>query len=65
MRPSPTPSEIKLARESAGMTQDQAARVVWTTQRTWARYESGDRAMHRGLWELFLLKTYQPARFDA
>ena len=66
--PQPTASEVKAARERAGLSQDEAARRVSTAQnqpyRTWQGYEvpegqSGHRAIPRATWELFLLLTGQ------
>ena len=53
---SPTKENIKLARLSAGLTQKQAADLICSALRTWQQYESGDRRMHPGLWELFNIK---------
>lgn len=55
----PEPAEIRAAREIAGLTQSQAADLVYTTLSGWQRWEQGERRMHPGLWELFLLKTEQ------
>lgn len=52
----PTPAEIRAARESAGLTQTQAAELVRGTMRAWQEWEAGNRRMHPGLWELFLRK---------
>jgi transcriptional regulator with XRE-family HTH domain len=41
----PTKSDIKAAREQAGLTQPQAAALLGVTPTTWFRYESGDRKM--------------------
>lgn len=54
----PTPGEIRAAREAAGLTQTQAARMIHSTLRAWQNWEEppGDansRRMHPGLWELF------------
>jgi putative transcriptional regulator len=56
----PKPAEIKAAREAAGLTQTEAAEVIYSTLRTWQDWEAeGDarRRMHPGLWELWLIKT--------
>jgi DNA (cytosine-5)-methyltransferase 1 len=57
----PTPSEIRAAREAAGLTQAQAARIVCASEKSWCKWESEaalDRArMHPGLWKLFRLLT--------
>lgn len=52
-----TPDQIRAARESAGLTQKQAAELVHTHPVTWAKWEGGTYKMHPGLWELFLIKT--------
>ena len=55
----PTPEQIKQSRLNAGLTQAQAAAVIYKKLLAWQRYESGDRAMDAALYELFLLKTSQ------
>jgi hypothetical protein len=64
----PTPAQVRQARESAGLTQAQAAQLVSPSEvrpyRTWQNYETpADRSGHRpiplALWELFLLMTQQ------
>lgn len=52
----PTPSEVRQARESAGLTQTQAAVLIYNTLRAWQRWEAGDSPMHPAFWELFLKK---------
>lgn len=57
----PSPAEIRAARESAGLTQTEAGRLVHTTCRTWQQWEAeegadGHRRMHPAFWELFLIK---------
>lgn len=53
----PTKDQIKQARESAGLTQTQAAHLIHYTLRAWQRFEAGERKMHPALWELFCIKT--------
>ena len=53
----PTPADVKSARLAAGLTQKQAAAVIYKDIRAWQRYESGDRHMDAALYELFLLKV--------
>ena len=55
----PTPEQIKQSRLNAGLTQAQAAAVIYKKLLAWQRYESGDRAMDAAYWELFLIKTGQ------
>ena len=56
----PTPDEIFGMRINAGITQQHAADLVYSGLRTWQQWEAGDRRMHPGLWELFLIKTNPP-----
>ena len=53
----PSPDEIFGMRMSAGLTQQKAAEIVYSGLRTWQQWEAGDRRMHPGLFELFLVKT--------
>lgn len=60
----PTPEEVLLARENAGLTQEQAGKLIHKDKSTWRRYEadktkSSARAMEPAYFELFLLKTGQ------
>lgn len=52
-----TPKMILSCRQEAGLTQKQAANIVYVDERTWQRWESGDREMSKGNYELFLIKT--------
>ena len=53
----PTPSEVRKAREAAGLTQSQAAKLLHSSTRAWQMWEAGDRAMHPAFYELFLIKV--------
>ena len=58
----PTAAEVRAAREAAGLTQAQAASLVYASLRNWQQWEQGEgssssRRMHPGLWELFMIKT--------
>lgn len=53
----PTPEEIRGARLSADLTQTEAGGLVYTTVRSWQRWESGAKPMHPAFWELFRMKT--------
>ena len=52
------------AKSHAGLTQSEAATLVYSTLRTWQNWESpicspAHRKMHPAIWELFLIKTGQ------
>jgi len=58
----PTPEEVAAARLELGLTQTEAAALVRSPMRSWRAWEApegteGQRYMHPGLWELFLIKT--------
>ena len=62
---SPSPAQVRAAREAAGITQSEAAAKIHGTLRAWQNYEADEgmpehRRMHPGLFELFLIKTGQP-----
>ena len=52
----PLPCELKEARLKAGLTQEQAGKLVYRTTRHWQHMESGDRAIDPAVWELFQIK---------
>jgi len=57
----PALSEIKAARNAAGLTQTQAGALVGVSKRTWVAWESDEnKPSHRNMpyakWELFLFK---------
>ncbi len=52
----PTAAEIRASREAAGLSQTDAAALVYSGLRTWQHWESGDRRMHPAIWELFVIK---------
>ena len=65
----PTPAQIRAARESAMLTQTEAAQLVHSSRSSWAQWEAGEdrsthRAMHPAMWELFLIKTNQHEKFN-
>jgi putative transcriptional regulator len=53
----PRPEAIRAAREAAGMTQRQAAALIYASERAWQQWEAGSRPMHPGLFELYGLKV--------
>ena len=55
----PTPADVKSARAAVGLTQTQAAALIYKKLLAWQRYESGNRSMDVALYELFLIKTGQ------
>lgn len=63
MRITPTVKEVRQARANAGLTQEQAARVVYVTLAAWQKWENPNPAtgnkMPLAAYELFLLKTGQ------
>jgi putative transcriptional regulator len=56
---SPTPQEIKTAREVAGHSQTEAGSVVYAALRTWQHWEKGDAKMSPAIFELYKIKTGQ------
>lgn len=59
MATNPTPDQIRSARIAAGLTQTQAAALIYSSLRSWQQWEAGDRRMHPGLFELFKIKCTQ------
>ena len=57
----PAPAEVRAARESAGLTQAQAAALVYASLRNWQQWEQAEgsnaRRMHPAIWELFRRKA--------
>lgn len=53
----PTPDEIRAARHDAGLTQTEAAALIYCTLRGWQDWEGGQRRMHAAFWELFQIKA--------
>ena len=49
-------AHARAARTAAGLTQTQAAALIYCTLRGWQDWEAGKRAMHQAFFELFLLK---------
>lgn len=53
----PTTAQIRAARQAAGLSQTAAARLVYSTLRTWQHWEAGTTAMHPAIWELWRIKA--------
>lgn len=51
------PEMVLNARKEAKLTQKEASILVYVDERTWQRWESGERKMHKNIYELFLIKT--------
>ena len=65
----PTPAQIREARESSGLSQTAAAQLIHSSRSSWAQWEAKEggsthRAMHPAMWELFLIKTNQHERLN-
>jgi len=55
--PNPTADAIRAARESAQLSQTDAAVLIHASLGAWQKWEQGDRRMHPAFWELFRLKS--------
>jgi DNA-binding transcriptional regulator YiaG len=53
------PEKVKAARTASGLTQAEAARLVYTSIDNWQNWEQGRNIIARAIYELFLLKTGQ------
>ena len=56
---SPSPAEVRRAREKAGLTQAKASALIGATLRAWQYWEAGERKMPAAKWELWLIKINQ------
>lgn len=54
---SPAPDDIRMARQCAGLTQQEAAKMIYATSRAWQEWEGGRRAMHPAMWEYWQHKV--------
>jgi len=54
---SPTVDQIKTTRQSLGLTQSAAARLIYVDPSAWMHWERGKTPMHRAFWVLFLIKS--------
>lgn len=52
----PSPDEIRALRSQAGLTQTEAAELLYSGLRTWQQWEAGTRKMHPAFLELFKIK---------
>ncbi|MDY0300304.1 MAG: helix-turn-helix transcriptional regulator [Trichlorobacter sp.] len=51
-----TPEELRQAREAAGLSQAEAAEMVYRKRDTWQKWESGRLALDPACAEFFILK---------
>ena len=56
MTESPTPDEIRALRQRAGLSRVEFAALVHASPRSLEKWETGERKMHPGLWELVSAK---------
>lgn len=60
----PKPAEIRALRESLGLSQTAAAKIVYSTLRSWQNWEAGDAKMHPAIWAWFRHSVNQGARHE-
>lgn len=53
----PRPEVIVAARRAAGLTQTEAAALIYCSLRGWQQWEAGERPMHPAFWELWNWKV--------
>jgi len=53
----PSKDELAEFRRAHGLSQSQAAKLIYTPTSTWQKWELGINGMHPGLWELFQIKA--------
>jgi DNA-binding XRE family transcriptional regulator len=62
----PKPAEIRAAREAAGLTQAEAAELIYCHVNSWQQWESEDaeagRRMHPAFWDLWRRKVAERAK---
>ena len=56
---SPSPNEVREARQTAGLSQTAAASLIHCSRSSWAEWEGGISKMHPAFWELFQIKINQ------
>jgi DNA-binding transcriptional regulator YiaG len=61
----PSTTEIRAARDRAGLDEAAAARVVYSSEKFWKECEAGEKRMHPATFELFLIKTGQSREYGS
>lgn len=56
-RVTPTPKQIRSARDKAGLSRHEAATLIYKSQRSWEKWENGERPMDPAFFELFRRKV--------
>ena len=56
-RINPTAEQVRQARAESGLSQVEAARLIYCSERSWQQWEAGERKMHGAMWELFRIKA--------
>lgn len=60
----PTREEIRAARLRVGLTQTQAARLIYRSLKCWQQWEGGTRKMDPQLWETWQVKSARVSRLQ-
>ena len=60
----PTPEQIKKIRKAIKLTQKEAAKLLYVSERNWINYEKGDINMSIAFWVMFLLKVQYQLNID-
>jgi putative transcriptional regulator len=56
LAPVPTPDDLRALRQRAGLSQTEAAALVYATLNGYQRWEQGERRMQAAAWELLRIK---------
>lgn len=57
LKRAPGSHEVVNLRKSEGLTQAEAAELIYVSKRCWQYWEGGVRPMHPAFWELFKMKV--------
>lgn len=52
----PSPETVRALRMSYGLTQREAAKLIYVSHQSWSNFETGNSPISRANWELFNLK---------